>query len=160
MLTKELNTVFGLIWKTDHIFHDKKKLARCIGKLWKFAIALKIPMTNACYFFNDDILEFMVKNTRVCQPGQLQRLMIGVVQGRIPGVNIDGVDFQTKKNGDESLTLFFKDQRRKDIDDAKMMSEAAQTFIKENGNIDVKDFIKQLKSFWKWQGYPGKLRLK
>ena len=97
---------------------------------------------------------------RVCQPGQLQRLMVGVVQGRIPEVNIDGVDFQTKKNGDESLALFFKDQRRKAIDDAKMMSDAARTFIEENGNIDVKDFTKQLKSFWEWQGYPGKLRLK
>ena len=80
-----------------------------------FAIVLKMPDKKlAILSMIESILQFMNDyNTRVCQPGQLQRLMVGVVQGRLPGVNIDGVDFLTKINGDLALDLFLKDQKRK-----------------------------------------------
>ena len=166
VLTQRLYSSFpGLMDEESPVFilHDQQINGfDAIGKFWKFCNSIEDAGDKKLAILSmiESILQFMNDyNTRVCQPGQLQRLMVGVVQGRLPGVNIDGVDFLTKINGDLALDLFLKDQKRKDIDDANMMSDVARIFIKENDNIDIDDFIEKLKSYWGLQGYDGELSL-
>ena len=87
VLTKELEYSFPGLMMEDgsHFFMIKKQINGfdVIGKLWKFCNSIKDPNDKqlAISSMIESILEFMNKdNTRVCQPGQLQRLMIGVVQ--------------------------------------------------------------------------------
>ena len=123
-------------------------------KLLILPLSPTISMVESICDFRDTSIK-----VSVCQSGQLQRLMVGVVQGRIPEVNIDGVDFETKKNGDESLSLFFENKENRTIEDPENMSDVARTFIQESPNIDAAAFKEALTSFWKSQGYDGELRL-
>ena len=135
-----------------------------IGKLWEFCNRIEDPDEKrlAIHSMIENILECMNgDNNRVCQPGQLQRLMVGVVQGRLDGVNIDNIECNTKLDGKKSLSLFFQNPNNQEIEVAETMRAAALKFIEENPMIDADDFKKELIDYWKWKehGLENKLRL-
>ncbi len=70
-----------------------------IGRLWIFASKLTgSEETNAkesmVSGLKDSYDEFMGK---VCNPGKVQRLVVGVLQGRLPGVNIELMEGRVAK---------------------------------------------------------------
>ena len=68
--------------------------------------------------------------------------MVGVVQGRLDGVNIDNIECNTKLDGKKILSLFFQNPNNQEIEVAETMRAAALKFIEENPMIDADDFKK------------------
>ena len=68
----------------------------------------------------------------VCNPGKTQRLAIRVLQGRLAGVNIDGLGVITKE---AMLAEFFRDERIQKIETRVELISAAEKFTNERPAI-------------------------
>jgi hypothetical protein len=75
----------------------------------------------------------------VCNPGKTQRLAIRVLQGRLAGVNIDGLGVITKE---AMLAEFFRDERIQKIETRVELISAAEKFANERPAIT--DELKKL----------------
>lgn len=86
----------------------------------------------------------------VCNPGKVQRIMVGVLQGRLDGVNIDGMAYdldeeeQDKLTADDAVKAFFRDEKKQKITNWKSLKEVGEIFVKENPRVEEQGFYKGL----------------
>jgi hypothetical protein len=89
----------------------------------------------------------------VCNQGKTQRLAIRVLQGRLAGVNIDGLGVITRA---AMLAEFFRDERIQKINKLADLMEAAEAFANERPAITAElkmQLLKEVKEYADLQGY-------
>ncbi|PIZ33122.1 MAG: hypothetical protein COY39_03490 [Alphaproteobacteria bacterium CG_4_10_14_0_8_um_filter_37_21] len=115
-----------------------------LGRLWYFASELedKKDQKNAKLSLMSGLADSIeTDGLIVCNPGKLQRMIIGVLQGRLPGVNIDKLDFKTpldieqKKQIDNALLAQY--QKEGAANTPKLFRQLAWDSALENS---VKDY--------------------
>ncbi|KAG6559119.1 hypothetical protein RHABOEDO_001749 [Candidatus Rhabdochlamydia oedothoracis] len=84
-------------------------------------------------------------NTRVCNQGKTQRLVVAVLQGRLPGVNIEGdvISITTEA----AMEMFFNIKAHQEIDKFKDLIEAANQFCNEHVLVNKDTFILEIKEY-------------
>ncbi|MEI7652600.1 MAG: leucine-rich repeat domain-containing protein [Verrucomicrobiota bacterium] len=83
----------------------------------------------------------------VCNPGKTQRLAIRVLQGRLAGINIDGLKMIT---AEQVLTEFFQNETNQKIEKLDELLKAAEAFVNERPAItdELKmQFLKEVRKY-------------
>ena len=87
----------------------------------------------------------------VCNPGKVQKLVTGVLQGRLNGVNVDvssaELTFHHVKN------IFWSNQSHREIQTKKALTESVNTFIDLNINMAEfrEDLLSEVKEYGRHQ---------
>jgi hypothetical protein len=88
----------------------------------------------------------------VCNPGKTQRLAIWVLQGRLAGVNIDGLKVIT---GAQVLTEFLQNETNQKINKLADLMAAAEAFANERPAITAElkmQFLEKVREYAHLQG--------
>ncbi len=122
-----------------------------IGRLWIFASGLtELDQTIA----KEGIISALKESYymgRVCQEGKVQRLIVSVLQGRFPGVNIELVEgMQVFK--EQAMEMFFNVEGHKAIDQLPPLIDAANRFCDENPLVNRDEFLHEIGAFAESQG--------
>jgi hypothetical protein len=124
-----------------------------IGRLWIFASEIQEPdQINA-----KDSIIFPLKNSyemqsRVCNQGKTQRLIVAVVQWRLLGVDIELTE-EMKINKFQGIEMFFNIQAHQNIDDLATLLNAANQFCNESPALDRDEFLLEIRSYAENQGF-------
>ena len=81
---------------------------------------------------------------RVCNQGKTQRLCLEVLQGRLAGVNIDGIK---PPSSADAVTMFFLNPNHQSIQDLEALVQAANQFANDNPNIEREGFLQQITAY-------------
>jgi hypothetical protein len=75
----------------------------------------------------------------VCNPGKLQRIAVGVLQGRLPGVNIDGrvVVESIPLNREDSWRMFEVTNPFRTPFSPSIYRERLEAYLRENPRVDA-----------------------
>ena len=124
-----------------------------IGRLWIFASGLTEPdQTNA-----KNSMIFALKNSfddmgsRLCNQGKTQRLVVGVLQGRLAGVDVElrpGMQVPTR----QAVEMFFNIETHRTIERLELLVGAANRFCDENPAVSRDDFIREIREYARAQG--------
>ncbi|HSX37602.1 MAG TPA: hypothetical protein VLE95_02095 [Chlamydiales bacterium] len=136
-----------------------------IARLWRFAEGYSDLRVQDQNREKENVLVSIVRalsqsiesdGHRVCNPGKVQRLIAGVLQGRLEGVNIDHLVLEdvTPVSTTDAIRVFMGDQRNKDLYEAlnhdtgaeaqERFLAAARRFCHDNPNVNAKDFMDQI----------------
>jgi hypothetical protein len=87
----------------------------------------------------------------VCNPGKVQRLVTGVLQGRLNGVNVDVPSSELTFN--HVKNIFWSNQSHREIQTKKALTEAVNTFIDLNINMAEfrQDLLSEVKEYARHQ---------
>lgn len=121
-----------------------------IGRLWIFASGLseaegalaKESMITALATSYYDL------GGRVCNQGKTQRLLLGVLQGRLAGVSIDGEAVTVA----QAMALFFLPKAHQDIATLEELRAAGAQFCDENPGVVREQFMQKLEEYAELQG--------
>jgi hypothetical protein len=89
---------------------------------------------------------------RVCNQGKTQRLAVAVLQGRLAGVNIDGLDLLTPADLQRE---FFSNEQNQKIQVLDTLINAAGKFLAERPGITLQlqdAFLEQVKQYARLEG--------
>ena len=89
----------------------------------------------------------------VCNPGKTQRLAIRVLQGRLAGVNIDGLKVIT---AEQVSAEFFQNPTNQKIDKLDELIQAAEAFVNDRPAITAalkEQFLEKVREYADLQGY-------
>ena len=81
---------------------------------------------------------------RVCNQGKTQRLCLEVLQGRLAGVNIDGIK---PPSSADAVKMFFFNPNHQSIQDLEALVQAANQFANDNPNIEREGFLQQITEY-------------
>lgn len=81
---------------------------------------------------------------RVCNQGKTQRLCLEVLQGRLTGVNIDGIK---PPSSADAMTMFFLNPNHQSIQDLEALVQAANHFADGNPNINKEGFLQEITAY-------------
>jgi hypothetical protein len=76
---------------------------------------------------------------RLCNEGKVQRLVVNVLQGRLPGVDIDRVGGVVSTAA--AVNMFFNVQNHRDIDNFADLMAAAALFCQQNPRVERGAFL-------------------
>ena len=115
-----------------------------IARLWNFISSLD---PNERPIAKEGILtalsdSFAPSGDRVCNQGKTQRLCISVLQGRLPGVQIDDIEIPNPDLA-TSLNLFFAIQGRQEME-SQQLRDQARLFCDENPLVAREEFLAQV----------------
>ncbi len=124
-----------------------------IGRLWIFVSKLtgseqtngKESMVSG---LKDSYDEFMGK---VCNPGKVQRLVVGVLQGRLPGVSIE-LKEGMKVTAKQGARMFFAMEAHRAIRQLEPLLKAANRFCDENPLVNRGEFLEEIGEFVRAEG--------
>jgi len=123
--------------------------AELIGRLWLFASNLReSEQSNAKESMVSALANSYEHGDRVCNQGKTQRLAIGVLQGRLEGVQIDNDQITI----DQVVNEFFLIEANQQIDNLTDLFQAIKIFLNERPMVNKNDFIKKIKEFAILQG--------
>lgn len=132
-----------------------------IGRLWGYIQS--IPETqdrnNALHEMKLALSDCYEQGFLVCNPGKLQKLMIALIQGRVPGIMIDRPDSEQVPVG-QALTLFLTTQVAQNLLNQERITqtqliELGKMYLKENPRINRAEFIKELNQYYTLQNDPS-----
>lgn len=84
----------------------------------------------------------------VCNPGKVQRLVISVLQGRLPGVDVDQIQEEnTPIAVQDAINLFFAKKERRQIRNREELLQTVKQFCEENQRIDKEGFLKEIQTY-------------
>ena len=117
-----------------------------IGRFWIFASQLTEPeQGNAKHSMILALKDsYSAGDNRICNQGKTQRLIVGVLQGRLQGVDIELIA-QMQVTTEQAADMFFVTQAHRDIQDLEPLLDAANRFCALNPNVNREDFIRFLK---------------
>ncbi len=81
---------------------------------------------------------------RVCNQGKTQRLCLEVLQGRLAGVNIDGIK---PPSSADAVTMFFLNPNHQSIEGLEALVQAANQFANDNPNIEREGFLQEITAY-------------
>ena len=115
-----------------------------IARLWNFISSLD---PNERPIAKEGILtalsdSFAPSGDRVCNQGKTQRLCISVLQGRLPGVQIDDLEIPNPDLA-TSLTLFFANEERRGME-PHQLREQARLYCDQNPLVAREEFLAQV----------------
>ncbi len=118
-----------------------------IGRLWKFALQLPEPeSTNAkCGMITALSDSFNPDESRVCNQGKTQRLVIAVLSGRLLGVNIDEVPVRVTK--EQAMQMFFNIPAHRQIISKAALIDFANQFCNQNAAINRDEFLTEINAY-------------
>ncbi|NDE82726.1 MAG: leucine-rich repeat domain-containing protein [Chlamydiia bacterium] len=121
---------------TDHSFmvHGLQLTgSEIIARLWTYASTLESPDDGCAKDAMISALAsaFYADGSRVCDPGKTQRLIVAVLQGRLPGVNID--EAQTLN---DLINNFFSHPDNQIINNKRDFAEAMRLFRSSNPSFN------------------------
>jgi hypothetical protein len=110
-----------------------------LAHLWKFCIqpADYNERVNRIFSLINGLANSVEDHQRLCPPGQVQHLVVSVLQGRLPGVNIDNFTVSTP----EAMRLFFLIDGHSKLETRLEINAAVQKFLNENPMVDKDDFL-------------------
>ena len=86
----------------------------------------------------------------VCNPGKIQRIIQRVLQGRLAGVNVDGMRFEIEEgeeeplSGEEAIREFFNNEERRGIENFVELIRQAREFEGESPRVEAASFFREL----------------
>lgn len=86
----------------------------------------------------------------VCGPGRVQHIAVAVLNGRLKGVNIDGVD-QTISTS-LAIGMFFGAKQHQRAESRAALTQYARDFCNQNPAVDPDLFIKEIDTYADLQG--------
>ena len=110
-----------------------------IGRLWIYASSLATESDIAKGGMVTALADSFESTTRVCHQGKSQRLLIGVLQGRLANVRIDP-DPQDAQSVIPAINNFFTDPTHQEIENLAILLAAATLYLKQN-IVDNKPFF-------------------
>jgi hypothetical protein len=129
------------------IYGLRVKGAELIGRLWIYVSNLQgADQTNA----KSSMISALRKSYndwggRVCNPGKTHRLVIGVLQGRLAGVNVDDVAMQVTVA--QAIEMFFSVRANQEIDNLAQLLAAANQFCDNNPAAPREDFMREIHAY-------------
>ncbi len=124
-----------------------------IGRLWVFVLKLEEPdRTNAKESMVFALKDSYFMGSEVCSSGKTQRLIVGVLQGRLPRVNVD-IELITGVSKAEAAQMFFNVEAYQNIEQLAPLIDAANRFCDENPAVDRADFVHEIEEYARHQGF-------
>ena len=84
--------------------------------------------------------------SRVCNQGKTQRLVIGVLQGRLNGVDIELIP-DMRVSTAQAVAMFFNIEANKGIRKLQPLVEAANHFCDQNPAVNREEFILEINKY-------------
>jgi len=121
-----------------------------IGRLWIFVSELTgSEKTNARVSMISALSDsYNGPEEKVCNQGKAQRLVVAVLQGRLPGVNIEG---DIISNIPQAMGIFFSIEAHKKIHKLKDLMKAANQFCNDHCHVNKDAFILEMEEYAKQQ---------
>ena len=142
-------TDFGPLLSETHFNIHRLRISggEVVGRLWIFASQLVEPdQTNAKNSMISALKDSYYQDSRVCNEGKTQRLVVGVLQGRLQGVNIElGADMQLPTA--QAVEMFFNVEAHRNIDQLAPLLEAANRFCDVNPLVNRAGFIREIEIY-------------
>ncbi len=117
-----------------------------IGRLWVFASGLtELDQTMA----KEGIISALKDSQdmgRVCQEGKVQRLIVSVLQGRFPGINIELIEGR-RVFKEQAVGVFFSVEAHRAIEQLLPLIEAANRFCDQNPLVNRDEFLDEIKAY-------------
>ena len=152
-----LNEMFGpLISENDFsILGLAVSGQELIGRLWIFASELGEPdQTNAKDSMISALKDSYLMGSRVCNQGKTQRLIVGVLQGRLAGVDVELIpEMQVPTH--QAVEMFFNVEAHRNIEQVAPLVGAANRFCDENPAVNRADFVREIREYAQAQGFGG-----
>ena len=82
---------------------------------------------------------------RVCNEGKVQRLVINVLQGHLPGVDVDQIPAEVAAAA--ALNMFFNVERNRGIANRGELLAAAELFCQENPRVGMLGFLAGIREY-------------
>lgn len=122
--------------------------AEIIGRLWLFASELTEPeQTNAKQSMIEALKNSYEDGHRVCNPGKVQRLIGGVLGGRLQGVDIEELGENMQVTTNLAVAMFFNRKDHQTITALDPLLAAANKFCDENPAISRGEFLREIHAY-------------
>jgi hypothetical protein len=108
-----------------------------IGRLWRWIGAIRDPVDreSAQQGMVEALADADDPDTGlVCHAGKAQRLAVSVLQGRLPGMEID-VEGEEEWTGERAAALFFMNPAHQQLQTQRALEAAAEQFLQDNPAI-------------------------
>jgi len=125
-----------------------------MGRLWIYASRLpENEEGNAKEGMLSALLgSFDFDGTRICNQDKTQRLAIAVLQGRLQGADIEEMRLEGQRpTAGEASRDFFSIQAHINIDDLRVLREAANRFCDDRPLIPRQEFMDQINEYARHQ---------
>jgi hypothetical protein len=124
-----------------------------IGRLWIFASGLTEPdQTNAKDSMISALKDSYYMGSRVCDQGKTQRSVVGVLQGRLEGVDIElGTEMHVPTP--LAVAMFFHVEAHRNIEQLEPLLNAANRFCDDNPAVNRDDFIRKIRLYAQVEGF-------
>lgn len=124
-----------------------------IARLWVFASKLtELDQTLAKDGIIFGLKESCEEKFRVCNPGKVERLITAVLQGRLPGVEIELMTKKEVSTG-QAMEMFFYREAHRGIEQLEPLLDAANRFCDENPAVNRTDFIREIIAYAQAGGF-------
>ncbi|MBM3201694.1 MAG: hypothetical protein FJZ56_04720 [Chlamydiae bacterium] len=157
LIPKAINEEFGAL--IDHedfsILGLMTSGQEVIARLWIYASTLNEPeQTNAKDSMIYALQDSYEMQARVCNQGKTQRLVIGVLQGRLSGVDVEEIQ-EIKVSTHVAIQMFFSYSENTKITDYAALINAANQFCDENSAVNRADFLSEIRAYARIQNIEG-----
>ncbi len=129
-----------------------------LSRLWLFTTEIKDAQNreNARLSMISALADsFDEHGFRVCNPGKAGRLVTGVLQGNVPGLVFDEVDYPNPITPEPALGIFFLLPEHKEIDNLADLLSRANKWLAENPLVtDRQGFLTLLEEYANYQELP------
>lgn len=130
---------------TFHLNKKKYNGKITIARIWYYISTLNDEeQVLAKESFVTALSECIEGNKRKCIPGQIQRILIAVCQGRLDGVNID--NSQTLITTSTAITLFFNNPFNRGLR-GQDLDAAVQDWLQDNPFVERAPFELEIKKY-------------
>jgi hypothetical protein len=118
-----------------------------IARLWIFANEQKseTERENCRFGIMKALSDSIEYGGRVCPPGQTQRQVISVLQGRLEGVNVDDVEVVRAKTLNEHTAAFLSGQMT--TTDRAQLIQAAGEYLNQNPDVNRDAFMAAINTY-------------
>ncbi len=119
-----------------------------IGRLWIFASQLAgDEQTNAKIGMISALMDSYSSGVRVCNQGKIQRLVVAVLQGRLSGVDMEGIMIPAQVSTAVAIPLFFQVVDHCVIRVLNDLNAAANLFCDLNPTVNRVDFLVEIAAY-------------
>ncbi len=119
-----------------------------IARLWIFIESQAFDKTNAKLSMFHSLANSVENESRVCNPGKTVRLVIGTLQGNMPGVKIDQIEEVEIVSAQKAAQLFFLNKSHRKIKDIDTLITTGIQWVFESPNVvDRMGFLNELREY-------------
>jgi hypothetical protein len=94
--------------------------------------------------------------SRVCDQGKTQRSVVGVLQGRLEGVDVE-LSTEMQVPTPQAVAMFFHVEAHRNIEQLAPLFNAASRFCDDNPAVNRDDFVLQIRLYAQAQGFGDEI---